>query len=66
MDLLGDHVHHQVGLDGEEPRLTRAVRLSVVMALAAPDGIVLFSSTGWTKEKGEELIRLLEELLPGG
>ena len=29
-----------------------------------PDGFVLFSSTGWSPEKKEELIRLLDEILP--
>lgn len=34
--------------------------------IIGPDGLVLFSFTGWNTPKKEELIRVLEELLPGG
>jgi len=34
--------------------------------LVGPDGLVLYSSSGWTEEKKEELIRVLDELLPVG
>jgi peroxiredoxin len=32
--------------------------------IIGPDGLVLFSSTGWNAEKKEELIRFLDEILP--
>ncbi len=34
--------------------------------LVGPEGLVLYSSSGWTEEKKEELIRVLDELLPVG
>lgn len=34
--------------------------------IIGPDGLILYSSTGWTEEKREELIRALDQFLPVG
>jgi hypothetical protein len=50
-----------------DPALGKEYRVSGIphTYIVSPEGTVVFSSTGWNEEKKEELIRVLDEILPG-